>query len=63
MKLKRKPMHKPVMIRNAELAMKQAVAQVMKEHRQSGHPIAIWENGKVKWVKLPKKNGTKKTSR
>ena len=31
-------------------AMKEAVAQVIEEHRQRHLPLALWENGKVKMV-------------
>jgi hypothetical protein len=62
MKTKLGRARKPALIRNAELAMKQAVAEVMREHRKHGFPIAIWRDGKVKWVKLPRKNGVRKSS-
>jgi len=31
-------------------AMKEAVAQVIEEHRQRNLPLALWENGKVQMV-------------
>lgn len=31
-------------------AMKEAVAQVIEEHRQRNLPLALWENGKVRMV-------------
>ncbi len=31
----------------AEAAMKEAVRQVVEQHKKSGRPLAIWENGKV----------------
>lgn len=34
----------------AEAAMKKAVKKVVAEHKRSGRPLAIWENGKVKKV-------------
>lgn len=35
----------------AEKAMKEAVAEVVKDHRRRGEPLAVWRNGKVVWVK------------
>ncbi len=35
----------------AELAMKSAVRKVIKEHKKSGRPLAVWKNGKV--VRIP----------
>ncbi len=34
----------------AEKAMWEAVAGVIEEHRQDGHPLAIWEDEKVVWI-------------
>jgi hypothetical protein len=34
----------------AEAAMKKAVKKVVEEHKKSGRPLAIWENGKVKKI-------------
>lgn len=31
----------------AELAMKEAVREVILRHKKTGRPLAIWENGKV----------------
>ncbi|MBU0713842.1 MAG: hypothetical protein KJ964_00620 [Verrucomicrobia bacterium] len=31
-------------------AMKEAVAQVIEEHRQRNLPLAFWDNGKVRMV-------------
>ena len=31
----------------AEKAMREAVIKVVREHRRSGKPLSIWENGKV----------------
>lgn len=28
-------------------ALKEAVREVIKEHKQSGRPLAVWRNGKV----------------
>jgi len=36
----------------AEAAMKKAVKKVIAEHKLSGRPLAIWENGKVKKVSV-----------
>jgi hypothetical protein len=34
----------------AEKAMKEAVAEVIKDHARTGDPVAIWRDGKVAWV-------------
>jgi hypothetical protein len=34
----------------AMLAMREAVRKVVERHKQSGRPLSIWENGKVKKV-------------
>jgi hypothetical protein len=31
----------------AELAMKEAIKEVVARHKKSGRPLAVWENGKV----------------
>ncbi len=31
----------------AEAALKKAVRGVIKEHKKTGRPLAIWKNGKV----------------
>ena len=31
----------------AEAAMKAAIRDVIKRHKETGRPLAIWENGKV----------------
>lgn len=42
-------------------ALKEAVKGVIENHKRTGRPLAIWENGKVKWVsakslsRIPKK--------
>lgn len=36
--------------KNALKALKEAVAQVIEEHRQRNLPLAFWENGKVRMV-------------
>jgi hypothetical protein len=35
----------------AEMALKEAVADAIAEHKRMGRPIAIWRDGKV--VKIP----------
>lgn len=35
----------------AEKALRIAVAKTIEEHRRSGDPIVVWENGRV--VKIP----------
>ena len=34
----------------AELAMKEAIREVVARHKKSGRPLFVWENGKVKKV-------------
>ena len=33
--------------KQAEKAMREAVAKVVRERRKSGQPVSIWKNGKV----------------
>lgn len=40
----------PLAVR-AEMALKEAVAKVIKEHRLSGGPLVIWRDGRI--VLLP----------
>lgn len=37
----------------AKKAMKEAVAEVIKDHARTGHAIYVWKNGKV--VRIPAK--------
>ena len=39
--------------KDADQAMKAAVAKVMERHRKSGRPVAIWKDGRVQHV-MPK---------
>lgn len=41
----------PTIFRKAEMALRIAVAKTIEEHRLSGDPIVVWENGRV--VKIP----------
>lgn len=34
----------------AEIAMKEAVKEVVERHKKSGRPLAVWKNGKVEWI-------------
>ncbi|MCK4463223.1 MAG: hypothetical protein KAU58_02825 [Candidatus Omnitrophica bacterium] len=34
----------------AEVAMKNAVKQVVAQHKKDGRPLAVWEKGKVKRI-------------
>ena len=34
----------------AELALKDAVREVVERHKKSGRPLAVWENGKVRHI-------------
>ena len=38
----------------AEKALKEAVAEVVRDHQRTGDPLAIWRNGKVEWVRAEK---------
>jgi len=40
----------------AEMALKEAVAKVIRAHRRSGQPLAIWREGRV--VMLPPDQAT-----
>lgn len=31
-------------------ALREAVRGVIKDHKRTGRPLAIWQDGKVKWV-------------
>jgi len=35
----------------AEMALKEAVAEAIAEHKRAGRPIAVWRDGKV--TKIP----------
>ncbi len=37
----------------AEEALKEAVREVIRDHKRQGNPIAVWKNGKV--VQIPAK--------
>jgi len=39
----------PLEIR-AEMALKEAVADAMARHKQTGNPIAVWRDGKAVWI-------------
>ena len=34
----------------AEMALKEAVAEALAEHKRQGNPIAVWRNGKAIWI-------------
>ena len=34
----------------AEQALKQAVAETIRDHARTGDPVVIWRNGRVAWV-------------
>ena len=34
----------------AEMALKEAVAEALAEHKRRGNPIAVWRNGKAVWI-------------
>jgi hypothetical protein len=39
-------------------ALKEAVCEVVEEHKRSGRPLAVWRNGKV--VKIPASQALRK---
>ncbi|MCX5807227.1 MAG: hypothetical protein NT010_14395 [Proteobacteria bacterium] len=46
----------------AEMALKEAVADAIAEHKKQGHPIAVWRDGKTilippEEIDLSKTNG------
>jgi hypothetical protein len=36
----------------AEAAMKKAVKKVVAQHKKDGRPLAVWEDGRVKQIKV-----------
>ncbi len=34
----------------AELAMKEAIKKVVKQHKKDGRPLAVWKDGRVKKI-------------
>ena len=36
--------------KKAETALKKAVRQVVKQHKKSGRPLAVWRNGRTVWI-------------
>lgn len=34
----------------AKAALKKAVEDVICQHKHTGRPLAIWQNGKVNWI-------------
>jgi len=44
---KGKKSSRPLLTYRAERALKEAVAEVIAEHRRNGIPIVIWRDGKV----------------
>ncbi len=48
-------------------ALKEAVAEVVRDHQRTGDPLAIWRDGKVVWVPaeklLPRRVRRKSTKR
>ncbi|MBM3933505.1 MAG: hypothetical protein FJ319_04265 [SAR202 cluster bacterium] len=37
-------------IRAMEAAMQEAVREEIARHKKLGNPIAVWEDGRVKWI-------------
>lgn len=36
----------------AEAAMKKAIKKVVIQHKKDGRPLAVWEDGKVKKIRV-----------
>ncbi len=34
----------------AEMALKEAVAEALAEHKRLGNPIVVWRNGRAVWI-------------
>ena len=51
----------PAVVLKAEKALQIAVENTIEEHRLSGDPIVVWENGRV--VKIPASKIPRKKSR
>lgn len=45
--MKKKKDHATIIQEMAIAAMEEAVRDVIKRHKKTGRPLAIWENGKV----------------
>ena len=43
-----------LMNQKAGKALKEAVAESIRDHYRTGDPLAIWRNGKVQWVRAEK---------
>lgn len=52
---------KNAMTRNALTALREAVAQVVEEHRREGRPLAVWQNGKAVLVSPGKRAVVRET--
>lgn len=50
MKKERKKFRLSPLARAAEEALKEAVRETIQDHKRTGHPLAIWRNGKVMHV-------------
>lgn len=44
---------KPTIQDLAVMAMEAAVKKVVEKHKKEGRPLAVWEDGKVKYI-IPK---------
>jgi hypothetical protein len=49
LKMKKDVRNLPLQVK-AEMAMKEAVAEALAEHKRLGNPIAVWRNGKAVWI-------------
>ena len=50
-KMVKRNRNKTDILSQAERALKSAIRKLIREHKRSGHPVIIWQNGRV--VKVP----------
>jgi hypothetical protein len=53
---------KNAMTRKALTALREAVAQVVEEHRREGRPLAVWQDGKAVLISLGKPSVVRETA-
>jgi hypothetical protein len=44
----------------ATAALKEAVREVVEDHKRTGRPLAVWRKGKVAWISADKVSRTAK---
>ena len=45
--MQKKKLHRLTLTQKAEKALKEAVRKVVEDHKRTGDPLLIWQNGKV----------------